>query len=327
MDFIMVFQSGIQNVVASLGTALTVEQIRLLRRYTDQVVMLFDADTAGELAVLRSLDILLEEGMHVRIAALEKNEDPDSFIRKFGVESFKKRISQAQSLFDYKLNTLLGSMDGKTIEGKAKIAQEMLATLQRFPNAVIQREYLRKLANTLHVSEQALHIELQKLSSSSKPVKMNASMDKEMEAAQNKAKTAERSILRLMLEEDEFIPLTKGEVSLSDFQDEHIKQVITRIFELFDSGTKVSPHNLLSLFDDHRILQLISSLLVAEDASIGDKRKIFQDCIQRIKEDRLRCQRQSLHQQIKVAESAGDRLKLEELKMQFNKLIQEVRNA
>ena len=83
MDFLTPFQAGTENIVASLGTALTSEQIRLIRRYTRNVVMLYDADMAGQMATLRSLDLLVEEDMHVKIALLTSGEDPDSFIQKF----------------------------------------------------------------------------------------------------------------------------------------------------------------------------------------------------------------------------------------------------
>ena len=94
----MPYQAGVKNIVASLGTALTVDQIRLIRRYTKNVVMLFDMDPAGESAMLRSLDTLIEEGMDVKVAALTERHDPDSFIREYGVEDFRKQIHQAKTL-------------------------------------------------------------------------------------------------------------------------------------------------------------------------------------------------------------------------------------
>ena len=84
MDMIMPYVHGVENIAASLGTALTVEQIRLVRRYTHNVVMLFDTDAAGQSAIVRSLDLLIDEGMNVRVATLAQDEDPDSFIRQYG---------------------------------------------------------------------------------------------------------------------------------------------------------------------------------------------------------------------------------------------------
>ena len=90
----MCHQCGVGNAIASLGTALTVEQIRLLKRYTHNVVILYDADQAGEMASLRGLDLFLEEEMNVKIVTLEKGYDPDSYLRKFGKEKFGESIKR-----------------------------------------------------------------------------------------------------------------------------------------------------------------------------------------------------------------------------------------
>jgi len=106
IDVVMSHQYGINNTISSLGTALTLEQIRLLRRYTHNIVMVYDADQAGELATLRGLDLFLEEGMNVKVAILDQGHDPDSFIRKFGPRGFNTAIKKAKSLFTYKLDIL-----------------------------------------------------------------------------------------------------------------------------------------------------------------------------------------------------------------------------
>ncbi len=102
LDVITCHQYGVNNTIASLGTALTTEQIRLLKRYTHNIVMLYDADQAGEMASLRGLDLFLEEDMNVKIATLEKGHDPDSFLGKFGKEKLDEIIKKSKSLFTYK---------------------------------------------------------------------------------------------------------------------------------------------------------------------------------------------------------------------------------
>ena len=105
---------------------MTVEQIRLIRRYTPNVVMLFDTDAAGQSAIVRSLDLLIDEGMNVRVATLAQDEDPDSFIRQQGAEAFTARVENASSLLDFKFNWLAAQYDPVTVEGKSKISQELL---------------------------------------------------------------------------------------------------------------------------------------------------------------------------------------------------------
>ncbi|MBZ0165712.1 MAG: DNA primase, partial [Candidatus Omnitrophica bacterium] len=100
MDCVIPQQAGFRNIVASLGTALTQQQVRNIRRFTRNVVMLYDNDKAGEAAMIRSFDLLIEEGMEVKVASLAPGEDPDSYIRKHGVEAFRERIDAALELFE-----------------------------------------------------------------------------------------------------------------------------------------------------------------------------------------------------------------------------------
>jgi len=156
MDMIMPYVHGVENIAASLGTALTMEQIRLIRRYTPNVVMLFDTDVAGQSAIVRSLNLLIDEGMNVRVATLAQGEDPDSFIRQQGLEAFKTRIESSQSLLDFKFNWLKGKYDITTVEGKSKISQELLVTIARFKSEVTKYELTKGLAQKLNVPENVL---------------------------------------------------------------------------------------------------------------------------------------------------------------------------
>src|SRR5690606_12324730 len=101
MDLISLYQGGIKNVVAVSGTALTEEQVQLLSRYTKNVVLLFDSDTAGIKASMRSIEILIKKNIEVKIAELPAEEDPDSFINNFGKEKFEEIISYAQNFLEY----------------------------------------------------------------------------------------------------------------------------------------------------------------------------------------------------------------------------------
>ncbi|MDD5097368.1 MAG: DNA primase, partial [Candidatus Omnitrophica bacterium] len=135
LDFIIPYQEGLKNIVASQGTALTLEQIKLLKRYTNNVVMIYDGDTAGEIATLRSLDMLIEEDLHVKVVPLPAGVDPDTLVRQEGIVSFKNKVEQALSLFDYKLKILKSRHNITEPHDKGKIASEMLSTINKFSNA------------------------------------------------------------------------------------------------------------------------------------------------------------------------------------------------
>ncbi len=320
MDCLMPHQVGVTNVVASLGTALTVEQIRLLRRYTKNVIFLFDMDAAGESAMLRSLDMLLEEEMNVMVVSLLEGEDPDSFIRKFGVEAFKEKIAQAKSLFDYKLAVLSKKFDPKIIENKAKISAEMLTTINKFQNAIVRSGYLERLAKELLIPQQALQAEMKK-SEVKEEGKPSRDLDVHATKQVHQIRTVETDILKLLLHEGSYIVSTKEAISSEDFQDTHIREIISKMFELCDQGRKVDIGMLMGSFDDSEKQKIISELAVQEGEFIGDKNKMHRDYIDRIKSYRLKSQTKFLMQQIKEAENLGDHLKVESLLKEFNQLI------
>ncbi len=321
MDFIIPYQAGAENIVASLGTALTVEQIRLLKRYTQNVVMLFDADAAGENAMVRSLDLLIEEGMNVKVASLAAGEDPDSYVRKFGAEEFHKRVQESLSLFDYKMKVLTGKYSHKTVEGKTKISHEMLLTINRFPNAVMKYGYIKQLASMLSIQEEALLLELQKMGKTASRESNRADSTTTVAAmVKNTANNAERSLLKLIFDDEAFISVIKEDLSLSDFQDDAVKDILSHVFSLREEGKEVKVRMLMNHFESEAVHQLISTLATEEDVP-SDKEKIYRDCVNRIKSNRMKQMRQGLLVSIKEAETSGNENQLEELKQQFNQLI------
>ncbi|OGX29382.1 MAG: DNA primase [Omnitrophica WOR_2 bacterium RIFCSPHIGHO2_01_FULL_52_10] len=319
VDCLIPYQAGVRNIVASLGTALTVDQIRLLRRYTPHVVMLFDMDPAGEAAMMRSLDTLIEEGMEVRVAALEDGEDPDSFVRRRGVDDFRGRIAGARALFDYKLDVLTRRHGMQTADGKAQIAAGMLPTIYRFTNELIKAEYLKRLARALEVPEDALAREYQKVGQALSAAILSRIHEP---AAVNEARVraVERGLLKLMIEQEKWIPKIRQELTLEDFQDTKIRMAITRIFDFFEHGKKIDTVNLINSFEDAAVSQMLSSIVTEEEVA-GDREKMYQDYINRIKHDQMKTRKQKILQQIQEAESAGNFARVSELSQQFNQFI------
>jgi len=279
--------------------------------------MLFDADNAGELAMLRSLDLLIEEGMNVKVVSLEEGEDPDSFVHEAGIEKFKEQVLSAQTLFDYKMNVLSRRFDKKTVEGKARISAEMLTTIQKFKNEVIKQEYVKKLAQRLSVSENALFVELGKIKgvSSGEPEVVKKKSQKAS------IRIVERNLLRLLLEEEHMIPSVLEEVEIEDFQDDQVRPIIEHIFDLSKTQKDFNTASLIHFFNDQETVQFISGLMASSDFESADKEILKKDFINRIKGDRVKIQRKDLCFQIQQAETDGDHERLEELKQKFNQLI------
>ncbi len=317
MDFITPFNAGVENIVASLGTALTVDQIRLIRRYTKNVVLLFDADPAGQSAMMRSLDLLIEEGMAVKVAALADGEDPDSFVRTFGADEFIRSVENADSIFDFKIKFLQKKYSSDSVERNAKIAGEMLATIAKFENAIIRSEYLKQLAKALAVDPNALDLELKKIKPAAQPVNRLPAAPKTVFTI----RPAEHSLLRLLLEEKDFIPMSRQEVTLADFQHKHVRDIVAKIFELFEEGHEAITPALMSCFENQEVLDIISGIVASEEVFSGDKQKIYRDCTLRLKQESLKSQRQEILLKMEAARNNGDTQALEELSLAFNQLI------
>lgn len=313
LDFIIPFQEGLDNIVASLGTALTLEQVRLLKRYTHNVVMIYDGDAAGQIATLRTLDIFIEEGLNVKVAPLPEGFDPDSFVRNNGVESLKEKINNAENIFDYKLKVLKSRYTHLDIEARAKISSEMLATIKKFENAVLRSEYIRRLSEELRVKEDALFEELHKL-------KNNATDSHIKNAEQKKAITispAEKLLIKLMLEENDLINRVKEDFEPTDFQDGITRKIVSTMFGLAKEGKRIDTGVLMNYMGDEDILHVICESAFTPEIIIQEKEKIIGECIQRIKDDKLKYKRQYLHEQITLAQNSGDTEKVSSLMQEF----------
>jgi len=162
-DVISMHQAGIENVVASSGTSLTTDQIRLVRRYTKNITMLYDGDKAGIAASLRGTDMILEEGMNVRVVILPEGEDPDSFVRKNRTAEVEEFISKNSSDFiSFKTKLLLKDSENDPIK-KAGLVKEIVQTISLIPDAIYRNVYIKECSQLLDVEELTLMNELNKL--------------------------------------------------------------------------------------------------------------------------------------------------------------------
>ncbi len=162
-DVISMHQAGINNVVASSGTSLTTEQIRLIKRYTPNITILYDGDMAGIKASFRGIDMVLQEAMNVRIVLFPDGEDPDSFARKKRPEEVKEYINkQAHDFIVFKTNLLLKEAEGDPVK-RAGLIKEIISSISLIPDAIIREEYIRECSALMDVREQTLIFELNKL--------------------------------------------------------------------------------------------------------------------------------------------------------------------
>ncbi len=318
LDVITCHQYGVNNTIASLGTALTTEQIRLLKRYTHNIVMLYDADQAGEMASLRGLDLFLEEDMNVKIATLEKGHDPDSFLRKFGKEKFDEIIKKSKSLFTYKLNILQGRSNNQEPESKAETIKEMLSTINRVRNAIIKAEYIKLLAQELSVKEDAVWEELKKIKKDRVPHRAESIGHEAKKLIE--ISPAEKILAKLMLEDVNIVRIVRDELKPSDFRNQNIRNIAEALFSINIEDGLIDVSKLINSIED-KVPQNIISFIVNEEVEIKDREKNVCDCIMTIKRENRSILLKDIQNRLYAAQKSGYEEEEKRLVEEFNQLI------
>jgi DNA primase len=161
-DVISMFQAGVENVVASSGTALTPNQVKLIKRYSENVTLLYDGDAAGVKAALRGVDIILENGLNVKVALLPENHDPDSFVRQEGAEGFLRFLETAKTDFLIFKSRLLSEEAKHDPARKTALIQDMVESISKIPDAIKRSVYVKECAEMIGIGEQILATEVNK---------------------------------------------------------------------------------------------------------------------------------------------------------------------
>lgn len=161
-DVISLHQAGIENIVASSGTSLTADQVRLVKRYAPNMTILYDGDKAGIKAALRGLDIVIEQDMNVKVVLLPEGEDPDSYLKKVGATAFKEFIDrEANDFILFKSNLLLKDVEHDPIK-KSEVIKDIVESISKIPDALKRSVYVKECAQLMEMSEQLLHTEINK---------------------------------------------------------------------------------------------------------------------------------------------------------------------
>jgi DNA primase len=323
LDCIIPSQAGCANIVASLGTALTVDQVRTLKRYTHNIVLVYDGDSAGESASLRSLDIFVDEEVDARIATLPAGHDPDTFVRAKGKDAFLMAIGQAQDVFAFKLAALRKQYRGDSAQLKGKICAGMLATIVRVKDEVVKSEYLRQLAADLNVAEDALRRQMSKI----RQVQAHADHSAQArESAHPKdqavAHPTERLLVKLLLEQQDFVHWVREHLTPNDLGDARLSRILSELFAAAENGKEIEVSALLNSFEDAEAEKLVcESVFMPQDIPAQEKERLVYDCVERLKSQKEKNLRHRLQLDIQAAQEAGDEAAVQELIEKLHGLI------
>lgn len=305
-DLLTLHQYGLNHSVATLGTALTTQHIRTLKRYTKNLITLFDADQAGVQATLRSLPLFLEEEVAGKTIVLPKGEDPDGFLRKGNLEDFGKRAERAVPLIDFFFERLMKTTDVKSIDGKVSVAKEGVALLGKIPDKIRRDFYTKSLAERLDVKESFLYEMLR--SYPKEPSKVGEDFRKS--SMERSFPKSEEIVVRLMVHHPEVIPTISKEGVVKEFESPILQKIAEALEDLYQRKGRLDLPEALANFEEDLKGRLCEFAFQESGLEGGDQGKILQDCIQKIREKRLKKEKGELLKRIKEAEKQQEEKKL-----------------
>ena len=299
MDAISLYQRGITNVVASLGTALTEAQGRLLRRYSERVTIGYDSDGAGQSATLRGLEILQNIGCDVRILQISGAKDPDEYVIKYGPERFLKCVEQAISLVEFKVKMLKQSLNLDNINDKIKFLNQVAKILSNVTNSIERELYVEKIANEYNVSKEAIYGEVNKLiytkntgeKTLEKPI-VKKEIKKEKQEIDSSTTKRENLIIYLLINyPQESYKKIKSVISENDMKLEENQKILKKMYEEIEKGN--INIDILNYFEEQNIIDHISGIM-SYDFEISDLNKCIEDVVNTYEKDKLINRRQEI---------------------------------
>lgn len=327
MDAISLYQRGITNVVASLGTAMTEAQGRLLRRYSEQVILGYDADGAGQAAILRGMEILQNLGCDIRVLQIEGAKDPDEYVLKYGPERFQKCVDNAISLVEFKVKVLLKELNIENTNDKIKFLNEIAKILAKVTNQMEREIYVDKIAKEYKISKEAIYAEVNKLmykdnqgskKLEKKVVTMVPKEEKENSVSEAVLKRENLVIYLLINEYSKCYEKIKNLITLDYIQDDTNKQILKKMYEEFEKGNS-NTSQLLDWFQDEKVISHITEIM-AGDFEITDVNKAIDDLISIYEKEKLISRRNEILKKLESVSEAGSE-EVKELEKELNDII------
>ena len=327
MDTVSLHQRGIDNVVASCGTALTEAQGRLLRKYAEKVIISYDSDSAGQAATLRGLEILNNLGCDIRILQMEGAKDPDEYVIKYGNGRFNDLVENAISLVEFKIKVLKKGLNIENTNDKIKFMNEIAKILGGVDNKIEQEIYIDKISSDYNISKEAIYAQINKneysnnkgskiLESSNirKPIikKQETKVNSELEKREN-------IIISLLIDGgEEVYNKIKDIINPNDFKSEANQKIMRRLYEEFEKGNS-NINSLVDMFaDDEQVVNALTGIM-ADDYEIEDNKKALEDVINNYQKEKLMARRNEIIQSLNNANL--DKEKANELEKELHTLI------
>ncbi len=275
MDAIALATNGVPNVVASLGTAFTPEQSRLLLHYAPEIIFAYDSDAAGQNATMRALSIVRSSGAVVKVASFPDGKDPDEFVRKHGAEAVRNRITAATGLLDFQMSRVLGESDYSDLAGKVSVINRAVPYLAMSGSAVEVDAHIARLAEKLGIDENSIRSELKRergQKEAGRPTIVHV-----RRSADSKEIVAEEYVLRQTLEQPDRFADIKKSLTPELFQSGPRRNLAEAIWQSYASGKVPRAENLVQILEESAV-KLLSRLMLNGESG-PDVSQALDDCI------------------------------------------------
>ena len=326
MDVISLHQRGIKNVVAALGTALTTNQGWLLRKSTEKVILGFDADDAGQTAILRAMEIMQNMGCDIRVLQIHDAKDPDEFVVKYGAARFKRILDDAISLIEYKVKILKKDLNLENASDKIKFLNEIAKLIAKIDNTMEKEIYIEKIAKGYNISKEAIYAEVNKLQYSnrkdSRILEKNKPIIKVKKQEENISKEIlkrENTIIAILLNNLDTYQIIKENIAIDDFKSEINKKILSEIYTEIENKN-YNINIILNHMQDDNLQDHITSIMT-EDYGITDNKKAITEIIHKYKREKLEKRRDEI---LRQEEQEIDIEKKKQLGIELNNIILEL---
>lgn len=324
MDVVALYQSGVRNVSASLGTALTENQAKMLKRYTKNVVLSYDSDNAGQAAALRGIDILHSEGCRARVLHVTDGKDPDEFIRKKGRQAFLELIDSSLAYADYKIHVLKTRHNLDETDGRIEFVKEAVEALKDLGPA--ERDiYIKKIAADAKISEGAIRLEFRGNNNDEQPVRSGAAQGNRAQQEHTAdISSIEKNLIKLIINDsrtfDTILPYSYI------FKSHAGENIFSSIKAMYTDGEDIDINKLADSLDEESLGVFRS---IVDNVYLGGKdQEILEDCIITLEIEKLRDRYEEINTIIELAEETESQEKIRQLmteQMEIQKQMQQMK--
>lgn len=293
MDVISMHQAGFNQAVASLGTALTPGHARLMKRYTDNVLITYDSDEAGVKATLRAIPILKEAGLSTKVINMRPYKDPDEFIKALGTEAFQERIDKAENSFMYEIGIIEKNYNRSDPESETAFEREVANKLVQFSEKLERDNYMKAVCRQFMIPEDGMREMVIRIGSQGGIIPRQTQPVRRMEPARKKKedgiRQAEKILLTWMIEDGDIYDKVSEYIQPDDFIDPLFKDVASKVYEQYETGS-VNPAAIIGSYSDgdmHSEIAAMFSAELSESLSKSEREKTLNDTVLRVKKSSL----------------------------------------